>query len=268
MSVQTGHAPRVTVIGNGTRPAVALHCTMAFGGAWKGLSDALPELQFIAPDMPSHGASPDWDETSDFARLVYDGALAALPEDGQVDLVGHSFGAATALWLAVTHPERLRSLTVIEPVFFAIIRDTAPDTLAAYDEVAKPFQAALQAGDRMAAARAFNRQWSSDAPDWEELPERTRAAMARGVHVVPASRAFLYEDSAGLLAPGALDACDVPTLILRGEFAHPAIVAVNDALTARMPAAVQDVVPGAGHMAPISHPGAVADAMKPLLARS
>ncbi|KIN70776.1 Hydrolase, alpha/beta fold family [Sulfitobacter noctilucae] len=268
MTAQKGFVPHITTIGTGDRPAVALHCTMAFGGAWKGLSAALPQLSISAPDMPSHGRSPDWDEQSDFTRTVYEGALAAFPQSGQVDVIGHSFGAATALHLAVTHPTRLRSLTVIEPVFFAVAREDHPEAIEAYDAVAQPFQAALQAGDREAAAREFNRQWTSDAPDWEDLPERSRAAMARAVHVVPGSRAYLYDDDAGLLAPDALPACTVPTLIIRGEHAHPAIIATNDGLAARMPNASQAVVAGAGHMAPITHPVATAAAILPLLERS
>ncbi len=268
MTAQAGFAPHVTALGSGPRAALALHCTMAFGGAWKGLSDALPQLTITAPDMPSHGRSPDWDETSNFAQTVFQGALAAMPATGRIDVIGHSFGAATALQLAVTHPDRLRSLTVFEPVFFAIAREDDPQSLDAYDAVAKPFQEALRAGDRVAAAREFNRQWTSDAPDWDDLPERTRAAMARGVHVVPGSRGFLYDDDAGLLAPGGLAACTIPTLIIRGEHAHPAIIATNDGLAARMPNAQQAVIAGAGHMAPITHPVEVAAAIAPLLERS
>ncbi|MFC6639182.1 alpha/beta fold hydrolase [Sulfitobacter sp. JBTF-M27] len=90
-------------LGKGDRRALALHCTMAFGGAWKGLSNALPELTMLAPDMPSHGRSADWDEVSDFSDTVYAGTLAVMDET-PMDVIGHSFGAVTALRLAVAHP--------------------------------------------------------------------------------------------------------------------------------------------------------------------
>ncbi|KIN62048.1 Hydrolase, alpha/beta fold family [Sulfitobacter noctilucicola] len=268
MTVQQGFAPHIATLGDGPRQALALHCTMAFGGAWAGISKALPELTLIAPDMPSHGRSPDWDGQSDFAETTFAASLAALPDDGPVDVIGHSFGAVIGLMLAIAHPERLRSLTVIEPVFFAVAQNDAPETLAQHAVSAKPFNDAIQSGAFEKAARAFNRMWSSDAPAWDSLPERTRAAMTRGVQVVPDTQSLLFDDTAGLLAPGALDACSVPTLVLRGEDAHAAIIATHDGLLARLPNATGAVIKGAGHMAPISHPAEVATEIGALLGRS
>lgn len=267
MRPQTGFSPNVMTLGQGDRRALALHCTMAFGGAWSGFSKALPELTLIAPDMPSHGRSVDWDEESSFADTVFAGSLGAM-DDRPMDVIGHSFGAVTALRLAVNHAERVRSLTVIEPVFFAVAIQDKPETLAQHDQDAQPFRDAIDAGDREAAARAFNRMWSAEAPKWQDIPERNRAAMIRAIHVVPDTHAFLCDDTAGLLAPGALDACEIPTVIMRGEHAHSAIIATNDGLAARMPNAKQSVIGGAGHMAPISHPKAVAQVVAELLRRS
>lgn len=256
------------MLGTGPRRALALHCTMAFGGAWGGLARHLgDQLTFIAPDMPSHGQSADWDEASDFSDTVFAASLAAM-DDAPMDVIGHSFGAVTALRLAVAHPERLRSLTVIEPVFFAIAQDHAPETLAQHDVQARPFSEAMAVGDRETAARKFNRMWSADAPRWDTLSERTRAAMTRAIHVVPDTHGFLYDDTSGLLAPGALDALQVPTLVMRGAQAHPAIIATNDGLAQLLPKATQSVIKSAGHMAPISHPAAVAKEISSLLTRS
>lgn len=267
MRAQPGFAPNIMILGDGARRALALHCTMAFGGAWVGFSKALPELTLVAPDMPSHGRSADWDEVSDFNDTVFENSLGAL-SGPPMDVIGHSFGAVTALRLAVTHPEKIRSLTVIEPVFFAVAQQDAPETLSKHDAHAKPFLDAMQAGDYETAARAFNRMWSTDAPKWDTLPERTRAAMTRAIHVVPDTHTFLYDDSCGMLNAGALDACTIPTLIMRGQHAHPAIIATNEGLARRMPNATQSVIEGAGHMAPISHPAEVAAAVRLLLERS
>lgn len=267
MRAQPGFQPHLMTLGTGDRRALALHCTMAFGGAWKGLSDALPDLTLVAPDMPSHGRSADWDETSDFGDTVYQASLNAM-DDTPMDVIGHSFGAVTALRIAAAHPEKVRSLTAVEPVFFAVALADQPDTLARHDQDARPFLDAIEAGDREQAARTFNRMWSADAPPWDSLPARNRAAMVRAIHVVPDTHALLYDDAAGLLVPGALDACEIPTVVIRGEHAHPAIIATNDGLVARMPGATASVIGGAGHMAPISHPADVAAVLRGLLDRS
>ncbi|MEP5727903.1 MAG: alpha/beta hydrolase [Sulfitobacter sp.] len=267
MRPQPGFAPYIATLGTGARPALGLHCTMAFGGAWAGVSKCLPDLTLTVPDMPSHGRSADWDETSDFADTVFTSSLAAMG-DAPMDVIGHSFGAVTALRLAAQHPERIRSLTMIEPVFFVIAQADRPETLTSHDENAKPFLDAIASGDRENAARAFNKMWSTDAPRWHDIPERNRAAMTRAIHVVPDTHSFLYDDAAGILAPAELSDCHVPTLIIRGEHAHPAITATNDGLAKRMPKATQCVIDGAGHMAPISHPQPVAKALRELFATS
>lgn len=254
MTPQPGFHAHVHTVGQGARRVLALHCTLAFGGAWAGMAKALAgQVAFVAPDMPSHGKSDDWDGVSHLSDTAVASSVAAM-DDTPMDVIGHSFGAMTALRIAVSYPEKVRSMTVIEPVFFAIARQDAPETAAAYEKHSLPFTQAMSSGDAQAGARVFNRMWSDEAPAWDSLPERTRAAMTRGIHVVPGSRNVLYDDDRGLLQPGGLDATPTPTLILRGEQAHPAVIATNDGLAARMRNARQAVVPGAGHMAPISHP--------------
>jgi pimeloyl-ACP methyl ester carboxylesterase len=92
--------------------------------------------------------------------------------------------------------------------------------------------------------------------------------MIRAIHVVPDTVGFIYEDNAGLLRPGVLDAVRMPTLLMRGSQALPAISAINDGLERRLPNASQIVIEGAGHMAPITHPNEVASAIGDLLERS
>ncbi|MEW9919656.1 alpha/beta fold hydrolase [Marimonas sp. MJW-29] len=55
---------------------------------------------------------------------------------------------------------------------------------------------------------------------------------------------------------------------MRSRSTAPAIIATNDGLAARMPDAVQSVIEGAGHMAPITHPKPVAEVVRELLERS
>jgi pimeloyl-ACP methyl ester carboxylesterase len=240
---------------------------MAFGGAWNNIAKALGEgITLVAPDMPSHGKSADWDGVSDFSETVFRASIAAL-DTAPMDVVGHSFGAATALRMAVEHPDRIRSLTLFEPVFFAAARAVSPEALADDNENLKVMEASLRSGDHIAAARAFNRMWAT-GPGWDTLPERAQQAMARAVPVVPATRPFLYDDTCDLLGPGRMEAVGAPTLVMRGALSLPVIVATNKGLANRLGNAQEVVIEDAGHMAPISHPAEVAEAIGGLLARS
>lgn len=267
MRPQVGFTPHVTTLGQGPRRALALHCSLAFGGAWAGVTKVLgQELTLIAPDMPSHGASADWDEVSDFSDTVYQGAVDAY-DTAPMDLIGHSFGAATALRIAATLPTKVRSLTLIEPVFFAVAAQDAPEIMIEHAAQDKPFMDAMSVGDRPEAARAFNRLWGNGAK-WDDLPERSRAAMTRAIHVIPDSYRFLYGDSAAMLRQGVLEQVTMPTVLMRGSKTLSGIKLVNDGLASRLPNASQVRIEGAGHMAPITHPVEVSAAISDFLARS
>lgn len=257
----------VRSFGTGPRRVLALHCTLAHSGAWRGLAGAMgDQVTLVAPDMLNHGRSPDWDGQGDFQDRSVE-VVGHLLEPG-MDIIGHSFGATVALRLAAEHPERVRNLTMIEPVFFAVALQDAPDLVAHHDKDAGPFADAMRAEDHALAARLFNRMWSHGGPRWPDLPEALRAAMTRGIAVVPACRDAIYDDLAGLLAPGVLERVTAPCLLLRGGDTHPVIGAVNDGLARRLPDAQSVVIEGAGHMLPITHPLETAEELGKLIARA
>lgn len=253
--------------GDGARQVFALHCTMAHSGAWRGLAAQLPETTVLAVDMLNHGRSPDWDGQGDFQQSMVDACMGLL--DQPVDLVGHSFGATVALRLALACPEKVRSLTIIEPVYFAVAEVDRPDLVAEEQRHAAPFHEAVLAGEHEKAARIFNKGWGGDAgPGWDELPEQTRVAMARGVQIVPHCAASIIHDCHGIMQPGVLQSLTMPSLMLRGADSEEIIGVVNDGLARRLPDAANEVITGAGHMVPITHPGETATAMRALFDRA
>lgn len=93
---------------------VLLHSGGMCHEEWKPQLPALARhYRTIAPDLPGHGASPMRAERltiGDCGRGVLD-TLDALGVD-RAHLVGSSMGGATALWLAVHHPERVARLVL------------------------------------------------------------------------------------------------------------------------------------------------------------
>jgi len=178
-----------------------------------------------------------------------------------MDLVGHSFGATVALRLGAEHPDLVRSMVLIEPVYFAPALVDHPEEGVAYQARNADYDVAMDAGDTMEAARAFNRGWG-DGTRWDAIPDAMRQYMADRIHFVRASAPMVVHDSPGLMARGLLEACTVPTLLLEGSGSDPMIHLANGAIARRMPDARVQRLEGLGHMAPITDPEPVADAVK------
>lgn len=242
--------------GQGGDRALLLHCSMAHSGAWDGVARALCDrLTLCAPDLVGHGKGPPRDAARDYHDQCTEVALAHLP-DAPCHLVGHSFGATIALRLALDHPGRVRSLTLIEPVLFAAAQGGPGWQQQA--AVAAQLDAAFAMGDRAAATRTFLTVWGDGQP-FDSLPPAQQAYFQDRIWVVAASNAALQADSARLLPR--LGALCGPVLLIEGDRAPRVIAEIQTALAAAIPQARRVVIPGAGHMAPITHPAEIAKAI-------
>ena len=245
--------------GSGAHNILAIHCSLAHSGAWRGLAGALgPNVTLHAFDLPNHGASGDWDGTGDMHDAATDMARTVLDDlgDAPIDVIGHSFGATVALRLAVESPGRLRRVVLFEPVFFAPVLADDPDFGAEYAAIDGLRATAYAEGRPEDAARIFNRHWAG-AGTWSNLPVKTRTYMTERIGFVHQSTPFLIEDSAELMAPGRMMGARVPILMMRGSDS-PWAAKVNDAIARRLPDVTHAVVSGVGHMAPINAPEPVA----------
>ncbi len=128
----TGHGfVNVETFGEGPRPVVALHCALGRAASWLPIARLVEDATFSAPDWPSHGKSAAWQGPG----LMHEAALGITDQavgTGPVDLVGHSYGGVIALDFATRWPERVRSLTLIEPIFLAIVGEDDRNALDAY----------------------------------------------------------------------------------------------------------------------------------------
>ncbi|MEO0501870.1 MAG: alpha/beta fold hydrolase [Pseudomonadota bacterium] len=249
--------------GSGPHPILAIHCSLAHSGAWRGLASALGDQVTVhAFDLPNHGKSGDWDGTGDMHDTATSMARAVMDEigDAPIDVIGHSFGATVALRLAVEMPARLRRAVLFEPVFFAPAFADDPGFRDDYAAVDDARHDAYVNGRLEDAARIFNRHWAG-AGTWHTLSERTRADMAGRIGFVHHSAPFLMHDSGGLLAPGRMDQAQLPILLMRGALS-PWAAKVNGAIARRLPQTQEVCLADLGHMAPVTDPVPVAGVIR------
>ena len=109
-------------------------------------------------------------EADDLAALIKQLNLKA------VHIIGHSYGALTALFLAVRHPELVRTLVLAEPPAFSLAQDT-PAGLALFNEfmenMSKPTADAFRRGEKEQALRLTIRYFLGDGA-FEKASEAQR----------------------------------------------------------------------------------------------
>ena len=252
----------------GARPLLALHCSLAHAGAWSGLVDHLSGVTVTALDQPGHGRAADWDGVTDMHGLTTRLSIEMAEAMGggiPIDVIGHSFGATVALRMALERPDLVRSLVLIEPPLFAAARAGGSPAFALFKVEHLAVAQSLAEGRKEDAAAMFHGLWGNGAA-FADLPARQQHYMIDRIHFIAAQNPFLLDDSAGLLRYMGLESIGVPVLMVEGA-ASPAIVrAVQDELARRLPQVKRLVVPGAGHMVPITHPDEVATAVMAHLA--
>ena len=238
---------------------ICLHSSASTGGQWAALRAQLePEVQVMTPDFYGHGAGPAWhglDEdivASDAARIA---SLAeAVP--GGVHLVGHSYGGAIALRVALYHPECVTSVTVYEPVVFRLLFDYYGRRQPAAEvfEVAMEMRRRLRSDDAAGAAAHFVDYWGG-AGSWQRLSAGQQAGITKRTPVIVAHFAALANDTTRLAGYGSLRA---PVLMLAGSEMRAPVRRIRELLRFALPNATVDTMTGMGHLGPITHASAVA----------
>jgi pimeloyl-ACP methyl ester carboxylesterase len=247
------------------RAVLALHASLAHGGAFAALTAQLPALHITAPDMIGHGRAAPWDGHSDFHTACTRAAIAqaealARSQGGPIDLIGHSFGATVALRAALERPELIRTMVLIEPVLFAAARADGAPEYRSYAADHALFQALMADDQDAAAAAVFLNHWG-DGRGFDGLPAATNAYVLHRLPLILAQSGGVLGDSGGIMGYLRLQSCPVPALLLRGAASPPIISSIHRALAARLPNMREAVISGAGHMLPLSHPADCARAI-------
>ena len=234
---------------------VLVHCSGSSGAQWRALAAQLGDrYRVMAPDLIGYGEAAPWSGRGGFSLAHEAAAMRSLlgRVEEPVHLVGHSYGGAVALHIARTRPELLRSLTLVEPSAFHLLRNGDATDAAALREimaVAADARAALAVGDYSGGFGRFVDYWSGPG-SWADMPPEKRAAFA------PQLAKVVLDFHALLAEPAELeDVCDIalPTLLVQGGCTRLPSRCICARLRTALPEAVFRVVQGAGHMLPITH---------------
>jgi lipase len=249
----------VKVIERGTGiPVVFLHSGVGSAGEWREVFSRWPDgYRLIAVDAYSEGdgpGSPGHRTLADYSDQVH----AVVNHVGQpVHLVGFSWGGATGLHVALTAPEALASLTVVEPEAYSLLRT---EDARAFAEIAglrdrwrehvdadRWYEAFEEFIDFYNGPGSFAR-WPSDRRERFLEAQRARGDLWDVLFDAP-------------LTPEALSALAVPVRVIEGSATSAVDHAICGVLLRRVPRVEHVIIDGAGHMMPLTHAAELAQAV-------
>jgi 3-oxoadipate enol-lactonase len=246
-----GRPAEVREIGRG--PAVILvHGYPLDGAMWSGVARALStQFRVLKPDLPGRGntEAPAPEGIEGYAEFL-ETIVGSL--EGPVGLAGFSFGGYISLAFLKRRPERLRALALV-------------DTRAAADDDA----GRAKRDETIAAVRA-----NGVAPLLEAMPAKLLSPeslarpdlLERVQRIISRQKAETVEADLAAMrdrpdSTGFLREISIPTLVVVGERDVLTPPADSEAMAAAIPGARLVTVPGAGHLAPMERPKAVAESL-------
>ncbi|WP_075293003.1 alpha/beta fold hydrolase [Pararhizobium arenae] len=235
--------------GHGT-PVLFLHTAGADGRQFQPqLSDiGLAENhRLIAVDLPFHGKSmPPLSWGGGIYTLsseMYLAWCAAIIEEivgEQAIVAGGSMGAAMALTLAAKRPSLLRGIIAIEPPFRSKGRRNAYQNHAHVH------------GSLHNAAYVRGLMSPISPEDCRRRASWIYSQAAPGIYA--GDLAFYSDEFDGAVTAPEIDAGDVPTVLLSGDYDYSATPADGAKLAALIPGSLHLTMPGLGHFPMCEHP--------------
>lgn len=230
-----------TVTGSGP-PLLVLHGLFGAAGNWRSFARQLaPQRQLLCIDLRNHGTSP-WADTMGYLEMAADVArLIELEKLARPDILGHSMGGKTAMALALSQPQALGRLIVVDvaPVSY-------PDRFSAYVDA---MQAAAATGTPSRTEIA--RRLAVSIPEPSVVAFLMTNLVSRGERfewrlnldaigrALPEIREFPAELSARRF--------DGPTHLITGEHSNYVAPADLAGFTRLFPALAATTIAGAGH---------------------
>lgn len=234
-------------------PVVMIHCSAANGREWDALSARLgASYRKLVSDQWGCGESPAWMGQAAFTLAHEAEPISALINcvGTPVHLVGHSYGGGVALRIARMNPEKVKSLTLVEPSSFHILRDGGTEDLfAEIAGVAGRITTAFTSGGYWEGMAGFVDYWNG-AGTWEAMPHKARMKSCQRLSKVALDFHALFEEPARI---GDYATLAMPTLLLLGERSPGPSRKIVEMLANAMPKARVEHIAGAGHMSPFTH---------------
>ena len=260
----------------GTGPAVlVLHGGPGLSDYTSPLADELVD-DFTVHRYQQRGLAPSTTSGPFTVATHISDAIAVMDAIGapKALLVGHSWGGHLAMHIAVTHPDRLLGLVVVDPL--GVVGDGGEaDMGRSFGERMSPAATARATeldekamrgeGEPGDALEALSLVWPAYFSKPDKAPPMPEISMSLPCY--SETWESIHQELARGELPGLLSTFNAPTAFVMGADS-PQPPRHGLASAALIPGATTEVVAGCGHFPWLERPGVVRDALKGVVART
>lgn len=233
-------------------PIMAIHCSGSDSSQWHHLKERLGrDAELFLPNLAGPEAlSKGWSmETYSLTEEAKPLVAKLRQQPYPVHLVGHSYGAAVALSIALKHPDLVASLYLYEPTLFSLLRSSTKTDTELFEEIltlAGSIQTAVDEGCDDFAAQVFTDFWGGVGA-WQALRRDRRQRVKDWIAKCPLDfGALLFEPSMPL------ETFEKPVSLIVGSQTHAQTERIAEFLEAKLPSVSKHEIEGAGHLGPFT----------------
>lgn len=252
-----GHGITLQYVEEGTgTPLIFVHGSLTDYGYWKKQVETFSQHYRAIAYSRRYNFPNVNPARSGYSAIVDANDLVAFIKKlglGKVDIIGHSYGALTALFLAQKHPELVRKLVLADPPAVSLLTHLPAGQAKLGDatfadiqrRMVAPMKVAFRHGDRDAGVAIFIDYVFDDAHAWQRMPESDRQDTLRNAREwdIMMTTGQLFP----AIEPDAIRKIKVPVLIMSGAKTYPFLTLIDRELARLLPNNQYLVIPGAGH---------------------
>ena len=238
-----------------------LHSGGSSGAQWRKVGECLTGRRLLTPDFYGYGGTDTWSKSRTLQHDDQADLVAAILQDTslaieQVDIVGHSYGGASAVRMAIRGLARIRSLVLIEPMLAMLLKEAGESTLfGEYEYLAHGFMDRVSKGQEVEAWRFFI-DYRNGAGSWDGFPKKTRS---RFQSQTDATYKAFESNLANPTTLADIGRLNLPVTVICGEQTTAPDRRVTELLRDTLPNGRYQTITGAEHMSPLTHPAVVAN---------
>ncbi|HLG38620.1 MAG TPA: alpha/beta hydrolase [Chitinophagaceae bacterium] len=247
-------------IGKG-EPVIFIHGTLNDYRAWEMQMDTFSK-HYRVISYSRRYAYPNSqvvNDTADYSVTIHAKDLAEFIKSlnlGPVHLVGHSYGAYTALLTTMDHPELVKTLTLGEPPVMPLLQSASGGDNIVNDFMNRsiiPAAKEFKSGNNEKGISMFIGGITGDTGFYFKLPPEVQSMMMANI---PELRGVaLSKNSFPSVTCRDLNKINTPVLLLTGEKTALLFSAITDELNKCLPDKEKAVLPAATHGLQFENPG-------------